>query len=71
MLTGVVFRGLELSAFFLQFIQWWQTEANQGSLTNLPIPAAPAYDANSGKYAGKCPICIQDWTIPTACTVSG
>lgn len=69
--TAFLFRGLELSAFFLQFIQWWQTDANKGNLTNLPVPEAPAYDSNSGKYAGVCPICIQPWLIPTAVTVSG
>lgn len=71
LLTFLVFRGLELSAFFLQFIQWWQNEANQGNLTNLPVPEAPEYDENSNKYTGICPICILAWEIPTAISVSG
>ncbi|XP_037039757.1 peroxisome assembly protein 12 [Bradysia coprophila] len=70
-LTSFIFRGLELSAFFLQFIQWWQNEASQGNLTNLPVPDPPSLDVNGTKYNGKCPICLQAWHIPTAVSVSG
>lgn len=69
LLTSIIFRGLELSAFFLQFIQWWQNEASQGNLTNLPVPEPPSRE--SSKYNGKCPICLQVWQIPTAVSVSG
>jgi len=62
---------LELSAFFLQFIQWWQNEASQGNLTNLQVPEPPNLDTNSSKYNGKCPICLQIWQIPTAVSISG
>ncbi|KAJ6636854.1 Peroxisome assembly protein 12 [Pseudolycoriella hygida] len=70
-LTSLIFRGLELSAFFLQFVQWWQNEASQGNLTNLPVPEPPPLDANSSKYNGKCPICLQILQIPTVISVSG
>jgi len=71
MITSFIFRGLELSAFFLQFIQWWQNEASQGNLTNLPVPDPPNRDTNSSKYNGKCPICLQSWQIATAISISG
>lgn len=62
-----------MSAFFLQFIQWWQNEANHGDIANLPIPDAPAetFHVNSSKYAGKCPLCLQRWRMPTVISISG
>lgn len=69
--TATVFRGLELSAFFLQFVRWWTEEASQADLMCLPVPEAPAYDANSTKYMGICPLCVQSWEIPTAVSISG
>ncbi|KFB47241.1 AGAP010497-PA-like protein [Anopheles sinensis] len=51
MLSTALLRWLELSAFFLQFIEWWQTEANIGDLSKLPIPDAPSLDTNASKYA--------------------
>ncbi|XP_049294422.1 peroxisome assembly protein 12 [Anopheles funestus] len=71
MLSTALLRWLELSAFFLQFIEWWQTEANIGDLSKLPIPDAPEPDANAEKYANVCPICLQKHIIPTAISVSG
>lgn len=70
-LTSAVFRGLELSAFFLQFVRWWTEEASQGSLMRLPVPEAPPYDAQGAKYMGICPLCVQSWEIPTAVSISG
>lgn len=73
--TGMAFRALELSAFFLQFVQWWQNETNNGSLTKLPNPEAPIIsgkNANAaGRYRNICPICLQEWRIPTVNRVSG
>lgn len=73
--TGMAFRALELSAFFLQFIQWWQNETNNGSLTKLPNPEAPTFsgkNANAaGRYRNICPVCLQTWKIPTVNRVSG
>uniref|UniRef100_A0A8W7Q2L1 Peroxisome assembly protein 12 n=1 Tax=Anopheles coluzzii TaxID=1518534 RepID=A0A8W7Q2L1_ANOCL len=71
MISAALLRWLELSAFFLQFIEWWQTEANIGDLSKLPIPDAPDQDSNANKYANVCPICLQKHIIPTAVSVSG
>lgn len=74
-LTGMIFRALELSAFFLQFIQWWQNETSNGSLIKLPNPKPPGYEgknsAASVRYRNICPICLQKWRIPTVNRVSG
>lgn len=74
-LTGMAFRALELSAFFLQFVQWWQNETNNGSLTKLPNPDPPTLSGKmanaAGRYRNICPICLQDWKIPTVNRVSG
>lgn len=74
-LTGMVFRALELSAFFLQFVQWWQNETNNGSLTKLPNPEPPGRGGKNadaaGRYHNICPICLQNWKIPTVNRVSG
>lgn len=73
--TGMAFRALELSAFFLQFVQWWQNETNNGSLTKLPNPEAPIISGKNayaaGRYRNICPICFQNWRIPTVNRVSG
>lgn len=69
--TGLLFRSLELSAFFLQFVQWWQNESTHGSLTKLPSPEAPAPNAGESRYGNLCPICLQTWKIPTANRISG
>lgn len=71
MLSTTLLRTLELSAFFLQFIEWWQNEANMGDLSKLPIPSAPPSDINSQRYKDICPLCLQRWLIPTAISVSG
>ncbi|XP_058067228.1 peroxisome assembly protein 12 [Anopheles bellator] len=71
MLSTALLRWLELSAFFLQFIEWWQTEANIGDLSKLPTPEAPELDVNAAKYSNVCPICLQKYIIPTAVSVSG
>lgn len=71
-LTGMVFRALEISAFFLQFVQWWQNETTNGSLTKLPNPEPPTKHAEAyGRYKNICPICLQNWKIPTVNRISG
>lgn len=70
-LSGLLLNGLESSAFFLQFLQWWQTEAQNTDLTNLPIPQPPTLDPQSQTFRGICPICLQNWKTPTACSLSG
>lgn len=69
-LSGMLFRGLELSAFFLQFIQWWQNETSNGSLTKLPNAEPPSRPTDT-RYDDICPICLQKWAIPTVNRVSG
>lgn len=71
-LSGMVFRALELSAFFLQFIQWWQNETHNGSLTKLPNPEPPSKHPDATeRYRDICPICLQRWAIPTVNRISG
>lgn len=71
-LTGMIFRALELSAFFLQFVQWWQNETSNGSLTKLPNPEPPMQNGDAvGRYKNICPICLQNWKIPTINRISG
>lgn len=69
--SGLALNVLESSAFFLQFLQWWQTEAETSDFTHLPVPASPALDVTSETYLGICPICLQKWNTPTACSLSG
>lgn len=72
-ISSAIFRTLELSAFFLQFIQWWQNETTNGSLTKLPSPEAPAstVKTDGSRYMNLCPICLQKWRIPTVNRISG
>lgn len=71
-LSGMIFRGLELSAFFLQFIQWWQNETSNGSLSKLPTPEPPTRHPDAAeRYENICPICLQQWAIPTVNRISG
>lgn len=70
-LTGIIFHTLELSAYFLQFVQWWQNETNHGSLAKLPNPEPPKKQPFGQKYQRICPICWQTWKIPTINRTSG
>lgn len=70
-LSGLALSALESSAFVLQFLQWWQTEAETSDFTHLPVPEAPALDVTSETFLGICPICLQKWKTPTACCLSG
>lgn len=40
-LGSVVTRGLELAAFFIQFLQWWHSEQTRTDITALPVPDPP------------------------------
>ncbi|XP_058464751.1 peroxisome assembly protein 12-A [Malaya genurostris] len=71
LLSSLLLRSLELSAFFLQFIEWWQNEANVGDLSKLPVPDAPQNNIYSDRYRNICPLCLQKWIIPTTVSVSG
>ncbi|KAL0269985.1 UNVERIFIED_CONTAM: hypothetical protein PYX00_007547 [Menopon gallinae] len=62
--------GFEVSAFFLQFCQWWQTE-KVGGLNNLPIPPPPEVTEKGKEFAGICPICGGKRISETVLRVSG
>jgi len=64
-------RSLELGAFFLQFVQWWNQENYYTNLTTLPVPPAPAVPDIAKSYKGLCPICRKTRRIHTALSVSG
>lgn len=68
--NDLLFRGLELSAFFLQFLQWFQNESKTTDIAALPKPKAPQIQAPI-EYDGICPLCLQKWEIPTVVGVSG
>ncbi|CAO1395764.1 unnamed protein product [Diamesa serratosioi] len=70
-LSTLTFRGLELAGFFLQFAQWWNSEASQKAITNLPTPEAPSKETNASKYLSICSICFQSFMIPTVLSISG
>ena len=71
-LSTLMLRGLEFGGFFLQFIQWWQdSSSTQKSITQLPVPEPPEFDENANKYSNVCPVCLQDFIIPTALQISG
>lgn len=70
--STLMLRSLEFGGFFLQFIQWWQDSSSaQRSITQLPIPEPPTLDQNANKYISICPICLQDFQIPTILQTSG
>lgn len=71
-LSTLMLRSLEFGGFFLQFIQWWHdSSSSQRSITELPIPEPPSLDHNANKYISICPICLQDFQIPTILQTSG
>lgn len=71
-LSTLMLRGLEFGGFFLQFIQWWQdSPSSQRSIAQLPIPEPPKLDRNANRYTNICPICFQDFIIPTILQISG
>ncbi|KAK5638789.1 hypothetical protein RI129_013084 [Pyrocoelia pectoralis] len=62
---------LELSAFFMQFLQVWNAERANYSFTSLPIVPPPPVHTKAGDFKGRCPICLQSYKIPTVLPVSG
>ncbi|KAF7282103.1 peroxisomal biogenesis factor 12 [Rhynchophorus ferrugineus] len=62
---------LEITAFFMQFLQTWSSHSPNLSLTELPKVETPPLDNKAKTYQGKCPICLQAWSIPTVLPVSG
>lgn len=67
-----ILRTLEFGGFFLQFLQWYQDSSASHKITaQLPTPDPPQLDRNASKFSNICPICYQDFVIPTALSVSG
>ncbi|KAJ8980407.1 hypothetical protein NQ317_009402 [Molorchus minor] len=62
---------LEVTAFFLQFLQTWNAQRADFIMTELPTVPPPAMDNKAKTYQGKCPICLRPWIIPTVLPVSG
>ncbi|KAF2904853.1 hypothetical protein ILUMI_01324 [Ignelater luminosus] len=62
---------LELSAFFIQFLQVWNQERPNYNFSALPVVPPPPPDNKAENYKGRCPICLQNWKIPTVLPVSG
>lgn len=68
----VILRTLEFGGFFLQFLQWYQdSSASQKIQAQLPTPDPPQLDRNAMKYSNTCPLCFQEFVIPTAVSISG
>lgn len=72
--TSVIIKVVEMSAFLLQFIQWWYSDENRqkvGSTLKIPKPFKKSIELIDTTKVGICPICIQKITTPTACITSG
>lgn len=71
-LGSLALRALEFGGFFLQFLQWYQdSSASKKIQDQLPTPAPPKLDKNANRYTEMCPVCLQEFVIPTAISVSG
>lgn len=68
---SVMTRGLELAAFFIQFLQWWHSEQTRTDITALPIPEPPPLGEYGERFGGLCPICMNPWKVETLLNVSG
>ncbi|XP_026284915.1 peroxisome assembly protein 12 [Frankliniella occidentalis] len=68
---SVMTRGLELAAFFIQFLQWWHSEQTRTDITALPVPETPPIGEHSERFGGVCPICMNPWKVETLLSVSG
>ncbi|XP_046455316.1 peroxisome assembly protein 12-like [Daphnia pulex] len=67
---------IELSAFFIQFLEWWFTnQSSQAkSMLSLPIPPPPhsiVQNQHSKPRTGVCPLCQQQWKNECVLRVSG
>ncbi|KAK3908622.1 Peroxisome assembly protein 12 [Frankliniella fusca] len=68
---SVMTRGLELAAFFIQFLQWWHSEQTRTDITALPVPDDPPIGEHAERFGGLCPICMNPWKVETLLSVSG
>ncbi|XP_066153850.1 peroxisome assembly protein 12 [Euwallacea fornicatus] len=62
---------LETAAFFMQFLQVWNSQKPNFAFTYLPKVEPPSYNILAKHYKGKCKICYQTWVNPTILPVSG
>ena len=70
---------LSLGVFFLQFLEWWYSSENQGTvkaLTSLPAPPPPLHlqrdsQADCGRDTWTCPLCRELRTNATVLSTSG
>ncbi|KAF5304228.1 hypothetical protein FQR65_LT08035 [Abscondita terminalis] len=62
---------LGVVAFFMQFLQVWNEEQSNYSFGALPTVPPPPLDNKAIDYKGRCPLCLQNWKIPTVLPVSG
>lgn len=70
-LQRMVTRSLELGAFFLQFLSWWNEENYNTNIMSLPVPPPPKIPEIAKQYKGICPICCKKQHIHTLLSVSG
>lgn len=69
----ILCQGLEFSAFFIQFLTWWQSDESRAKLNGYPVPSAPhsKLSENSMKYNGLCPICMRKRRVEVVLQTSG
>ncbi|KAK2578931.1 hypothetical protein KPH14_011137 [Odynerus spinipes] len=70
-LQTTVARSLEIGAFFLQFLSWWNQENYFSDIMSLPAPPAPKVPESARRYKGLCPLCMKAPHIRTVLIVSG
>ncbi|XP_011145692.1 peroxisome assembly protein 12 [Harpegnathos saltator] len=71
LLQSTVTHFLELSAFFLQFLSWWNQENYVTDIMNLPSPPPPNVPNTAFRHKGNCPLCHMPQRIHTVLMVSG
>ncbi|GBP20820.1 Peroxisome assembly protein 12 [Eumeta japonica] len=70
MVFGIVLRTVELGAFLVQFLRWWEGRADAAPAT-LPVPPVPTPRPELKRAANVCPLCLRPWRTPTVLPVSG
>lgn len=68
-LSNLFFRSLELSAFFVQFLQWFRDERKSLRTHNIKSPDIPLCDFDEMRNV--CPMCQQLFSVPIAISLSG
>ncbi|KYM90346.1 Peroxisome assembly protein 12 [Atta colombica] len=70
-LQRIITGSLELGAFFLQFLSWWNQENYDMDIMSLPAPPPPKVPNVAQQYKGICPLCHKPHHIHTVLMVSG